>query len=67
MPGGGRKTANETQPEFLKILESLIDPLTRGVTESPLRWTSKSTRNLSDELQNLGFQCSNWLVHKKLL
>jgi hypothetical protein len=31
-------------------LESLVEPLTRGDPESPLRWTCKSTRTLAGEL-----------------
>jgi hypothetical protein len=31
-------------------LENLIDPITRGDPESPLRWTCKSTHALSAEL-----------------
>jgi hypothetical protein len=49
-PGGGRRRATENDPELMKALESLIEPLTRGDPESPLRWTCKSTRKLADEL-----------------
>lgn len=48
--GGGRKKIVETDPQLLAALESLIDPVTRGDPESPLRWTCKSTRRLSEEL-----------------
>jgi hypothetical protein len=37
-------------PGLLSALEALIDPVTRGDPESPLRWTCKSTRRLADEL-----------------
>ena len=33
-------------PDLPTRLESLVEPLTRGDPESPLRWTSKSTRDL---------------------
>ena len=46
-PGGGRKSAVEQHPEILDALETLVDPETRGDPMSPLRWTCKSTRNLS--------------------
>ena len=49
-PGGGRKPITETDPELLEVLETLIDPVTRGDPMSPLRWTCKSTRKLSEEL-----------------
>ena len=40
-PGGGRKKKTEEDPTLLADLEKLIEPLTRGDPESPLRWTSK--------------------------
>jgi DDE family transposase len=43
-PGGGRKKAETTNPELLDALDALIEPDTRGDPESPLRWTTKSTR-----------------------
>jgi hypothetical protein len=49
-PGGGRRPLTETDPDLLAVLESLIEPTTRGDPESPLRWTCKSIRNLADEL-----------------
>lgn len=49
-PGGGRRRITENDPALMKALESLIEPLTRGDPESPLRWTCKSTRKLAEEL-----------------
>jgi len=46
-PGGGRRRLAEADP---RLLEAMIDPVTRGDPESPLRWTCKSTRRLSQEL-----------------
>ena len=37
-------------PGLVELLESLVEPLTRGDPESPLRWTCKSTRTLAGEL-----------------
>jgi len=48
--GGGRRTLVELDPELPTALERLVDPLTRGDPESPLRWTCKSTRTLATEL-----------------
>jgi len=39
-----------TDPGLLVALESLLEPVTRGDPESPLRWTCKSTRRLAEEL-----------------
>jgi hypothetical protein len=49
-PGGGRRPLTETDPGLLSALESLVEPVTRGDPESPLRWTCKSTRRLAEEL-----------------
>ncbi len=57
-PGGGRIPLEEQHPELLTTLETLVDPVTRGDPESPLRWTSKSTRKLAEELATRGYQLS---------
>lgn len=56
--GGGRKKISEKMPEVFKALEKLVDPTTRGHPESALRWTTKSTRNLAQELNSQGFTIS---------
>jgi hypothetical protein len=48
--GGGRKRLTVRDPGLPGVLESLVEPLTRGDPESPLRWTCKSTRTLAQEL-----------------
>src|SRR3989338_3833140 len=52
--GGGRKKLAQTDPTLLSDLEMLIDPVTRGDPESPLRWTCKSVRNLAESLGKKG-------------
>jgi Rhodopirellula transposase DDE domain len=49
-PGGGRRPLTEADLGLLAALEALVEPMTRGHPESPLRWTCKSTRRLADEL-----------------
>ena len=49
-PGGGRPALVQRDPELPRLLEGLVEPLARGDPESPLRWTSKSTRTLAGEL-----------------
>jgi hypothetical protein len=53
-PGGGPKRLTQTDPGLLPALEALVDPLTRGDPDSPLRWTCKSTRRLAEELTRQG-------------
>jgi len=56
--GAGRKSITETDPGILAALEKLVEPTTRGDPESPLRWTCKSLRTLSDELRVQGYSVS---------
>jgi len=53
-PGAGRKRLVDTDPMVLADLQSLVDPVTRGDPMSPLRWTTKSTTKLADELRRMG-------------
>ena len=53
--GSGRRPLEVMHPEVWPALEKLVDPVTRGDPESPLRWTCKSTRILAFELYE---QCS---------
>ena len=56
--GGGRKKLTDTDPTLLSDLERLVEPVTRGDPESPLRWTARSTQNLADELVRQGHRAS---------
>jgi len=57
-PGGGRPSMTETYPHILVDLEALVDPVTRGDPESPLRWTCKSLSKLAEELRAKGYTIS---------
>ena len=52
--GAGRPSVLERDPELEKDLDWLIDPVTRGDPESPLRWTSKSGAKLAQALREMG-------------
>ncbi len=65
-PGGGRKSATAIDPSLSAALERLVEPVSRGDPESPLRWSIKSTRLLSKELVADGHQASDWLVRRLL-
>lgn len=56
--GGGRKKLVNTDDSLASDLEILVEPVTRGDPESPLRWTCKSVRVLADELVKMGHQAS---------
>src|SRR5579863_7685090 len=47
---GGKRDFERAHPEAWVLLETLVDPVTRGDPESPLRWTCKSTHVLAAEL-----------------
>jgi hypothetical protein len=68
LQGGGRKNLTVHYPDLPDALESLIDPVMRGDPESPLRWTCKSTRLLSNELNRQGYEigssCVRFLLHE---
>ena len=64
--GAGRKRLVDRDPTLAADLERLIEPLTRGDPESPLRWTCKSTRQLAAELQRQGHQVSHVTVAELL-
>ena len=52
--GGGRKKTTSKDPTLVTDLERLVEPVTRGDPESPLRWTCKSVRRLASELVTQG-------------
>jgi transposase len=64
--GGGRKPATETDPELAPALRALVGPETRGDPESPLVWTSKSTKNLANALSAAGHPVSDRTVARIL-
>src|SRR5437762_8180149 len=53
-PGGGRKRAAGLDRGLRPALLALVEPEERGDPMSPLRWTTKSTRNLAAELTRQG-------------
>ena len=64
--GAGRKRTVDKEPKLVADLERLVDPVTRGDPESPLRWTCKSVRKLAEQLQQQGYQVSYQTVAELL-
>jgi transposase len=64
--GAGRKRTVEKDLTLLEDLDQLVDPVTRGDPESPLRWTCKSVRKLAEELQHEGHAVSYQTVAELL-
>ena len=65
-PGGGRRLLTKSDQSLLCDLEGLVDMVTRGDPESPLRWTCKSTTNLARELVSMGHRVSQRTVYSLL-
>src|SRR5271155_4759923 len=65
-PGAGRPALVEDDPSLVADLESLVDPVTRGDPESPLRWTCKSKDKLAAELREMGHKVSATVVGRLL-
>ena len=56
--GGGRKPLAESDPGLLAALLALVEDSSRGDPGSPLQWTTKSVKRLSDELAAAGHRAS---------
>jgi hypothetical protein len=65
-PGAGRPPLVEKDPTLLDDLDRLVEPVTRGDPESPLRWTCKSKDKLAAELQAMGHTVSPTKVGRLL-
>jgi Rhodopirellula transposase DDE domain len=64
--GAGRKPAVEGDPKLLDDLRALVEDDVRGDPERVLLWTSKSLRNLADELASQGHRAGKDLVGRLL-
>ena len=65
--GGGRKRTVDKDPTLSEDLDRLVDPVTRGDPESPLRWTCKSVRSWrrnSREGHAVSYQTVAELLHE---
>jgi transposase len=66
LPGAGRPRVEDAQPGLLQALDDLVEPESRGDPMCRLRWTSKLTRTLADELRAQGFDVSHVTVGELL-
>lgn len=64
--GGGRKKLTAKYPDLLSSLKDLVESTTGGDPESPLLWTARSQRNLSEALKAQGYQLGKDTVAKLL-
>ena len=64
--GGGRKTLEERDPQLTQRLRQIMDETTAGDPMSLLRWTSKSTYQIRDELRRWGHAVSEDTIQRRL-
>ena len=64
--GGGRHEVADIDPTLLADLQCLVEPVTMGDPERPLKWVSKSPAKLADELRKQGHEVSPNTVSKLL-
>jgi transposase len=65
-PGGGRKPLEATDPGLRDDLRALVEPDARGDPQSPLLWTCKSLRKLSQVLRDMGHKIGRTRVGELL-
>jgi hypothetical protein len=64
--GGGRKPLSATDERLIDDLRTLVEPETRGDPQSPLLWTCKSLRKLSQSLRDMGHKIGRTVVGELL-
>jgi hypothetical protein len=64
--GGGRRRLTAGDRTLLKDLQAVLESSTRGDPQSPLLWTSKSTRHLADALVQQGHRVSHHTIARLL-
>ena len=64
--GGGRKKVEPADPAVRDLLRKILEETTAGDPMSLLRWTSKSTRTMAEELTRLGHPVT-WLTVARCL
>jgi len=65
-PGAGRKPVEQIDPGLWPALDGLVDPVSRGDPMSALRWTTKSTVKLAEELIARGHRVAPGTVARLL-
>ena len=65
-PGAGRKPAHESQKGLDDAILAMLEGNIIGNPESPITWTTLSTRDISDRLMMKGFKISHVTVAKRL-
>jgi len=64
--GGGRKRLDEKNPKILTILKDILSETTAGDPMGLLKWTSKSTYQIRDCINKLGYSISEDTVGRRI-
>ncbi len=64
--GGGRKPIEQRDPQMIQLLGRIMEETTAGDPMSLLRWTSKSSYQIRDELRRRGHPVSEDTVQRRL-
>lgn len=64
--GAGRPRLEKSNPELDQALQSILEETTAGDPMSALRWTSKSTTKIAEELTQQGHHMSQPTVYRRL-
>jgi hypothetical protein len=65
-PGGGRKRKVEVDKQLMQAIIDILEGSTRGDPETPLLWTSKSTRKIAEVLNQDAPRVSHSVVARIL-
>ena len=65
--GSGRPAVEETDKKAVKVLEQIVEKTTAGDPMSELRWTTRTTRSMAEELEqrghHVGYRTVGRLLH----
>ncbi|MCF6159092.1 MAG: ISAzo13 family transposase [wastewater metagenome] len=65
-PGAGRKKVEEKNPEILNMLGDIVNETTANDSACILKWTTKSTYQISDQLRKMGYSISEDTIQRRL-
>ena len=65
-PGGGRKKLTQKYDDIKNAIEQIVADKTYGNPENPLTWTTKSLRNITEQLAGTGYDIKHDTVGKIL-
>jgi hypothetical protein len=65
-PGGGRKRIEQTHPDILDDLKTLVEDETAGNPSSDDRWVNRSSRKLATAMEKFGHEVSHVTVIRLL-